>query len=769
MIFFKLMTKKKFPFTALFLLAVLGINLIFSPLTHAYVWDLRDYTSSGRNSYSYFDNRILYTTNGYCPTNNRASVLPEVYSGNAIPDTINSVNDLVNFLKINNRQDASGNSCTYGKWQKSGSAFIVQSMLGRNGDQANANSGRNIVDADFNELTLRLNAASIDWNQANVSTDGLNTESLWNNSNKQVDVGHFRQLKTNTAIVITSAGGNVYKIYRQCANPIGVTNGVSPVQNWNIGVAVSVDRPTALPGTQINWTHTVTNNGPAVASGVRYGSNTGPTQFGPTGIASAGTSTNSTSYTVTQADVGTSVCRSTVASPRSNTDGSSIGSAYACVAIPYSYKLTPTMTVNRTSGGVGAPVIIQPSVTNSGPTKSQPVDWQVARFIINPGVAVPAGNVSALAPCAYVRSQAASAVCTEKFNSDSASGAVFGLGVSTLTGTNDTLTDLAVGSRVCYILSVIPNANDNSNYRHSQPACVVISKAPLMQVLGGDLRVGAAMTGDSMAASIIRTSVTIKTDKSYGSWGEYGLYAPGTITGAGSGSSYSGGITCISSCATNGLSFANTPSVGGFVPTTKIPAVAASFPITSTTPTFTNLSGAARNRVETGTGAITISGGVIAPGQWLVINAPNATVTITGDITYANGPFDNITKIPQLIIIADQINIENNVSNVDAWLIASGPSGVINTCSKSGTTAITTATQLTTNLCQNKLTINGPVMAKKLYLQRTAGAGRDKDKESSNPAEVINLRPDAYLWGIAHNANSGRLTTVYETELPPRF
>lgn len=537
-------------------------------------------------------------------------------------------------------------------------------------------------------------------------------------------------------------------------------------QGWDISVAVSVDRATALPGTQINWTHSVRNNGPAAASGVRYGSNTGPNQFGPTGIASGGTSANSTSYVVTQADVGTSVCRSTVASPRSSADGSSIGTGNACVTVPYSYTLTPTVTVNRTSGGVGAPVIVQPAVTNSGPTKSQPADWQVARFIIKPGVAIPAGAVSALTPCAYVKTQVV-ADCTENLNGASASGAVFGLGVSTLTGTNDTLTDLAVGSHVCYILSVKPNANDNPNYRHSQPACVVISKSPSIQVLGGDLRVGAAFTGNSPVASSIRTSVTIKTDKSYGSWGEYGLIAPGTITGTGSGSSYSGGITCIDSCATNSLSFANTPSVGGFISTTKIPNVAASFPVTNATPTFLNLSDAAQKRVETGTGTITISGGVIAQGQWLVINAPNATVTITGDITYANGSLGAITDIPQLIIIADQINIENNVKNVDAWLIASGPTGTIVTCSKSGATNVTTVTQLTTNLCQNPLVINGPVMARKLYLLRTAGS--DQAAASGNPAEVINLRPDAFLWGIAHNSNSGRLTTVYETELPPRF
>jgi hypothetical protein len=58
-------------------------------------------------------------------------------------------------------------------------------------------------------------------------------------------------------------------------------------------------------------------------------------------------------------------------------------------------------------------------------------------------------------------------------------------------------------------------------------------------------------------------------------------------------------------------------------------------------------------------------------------------------------------------------------------------------------------------------------MATKLYLQRTAGSG--VGVSSGDPAEVFNLRPDAYLWAMVHASASGKIQTVYATELPPRF
>jgi hypothetical protein len=164
---------------------------------------------------------------------------------------------------------------------------------------------------------------------------------------------------------------------------------------------------------------------------------------------------------------------------------------------------------------------------------------------------------------------------------------------------------------------------------------------------------------------------------------------------------------------------------------------------------------------------ITISAKNIAKGQWMVINAPNAEVTITGDIKYANGPFQSIGDIPQVVIIAKNIHIASGVRQVDAWLIAQGSTaagtGILDTCAISNSYT----TRLTVNVCNAPLTVNGPVMAQQLWLRRTGGSGLDDT--SGDPAEVFNLRPDAYLWGYARASTSGRVQTVYTQELPPRF
>ena len=63
--------------------------------------------------------------------------------------------------------------------------------------------------------------------------------------------------------------------------------------------------------------------------------------------------------------------------------------------------------------------------------------------------------------------------------------------------------------------------------------------------------------------------------------------------------------------------------------------------------------------------------------------------------------------------------------------------------------------------------MNGPVITNMLYLRRTAGSG--PDTQSSDPAEVFNLRPDAYAWARNKTEALGALTTTYMVELPPRY
>lgn len=267
-----------------------------------------------------------------------------------------------------------------------------------------------------------------------------------------------------------------------------------------------------------------------------------------------------------------------------------------------------------------------------------------------------------------------------------------------------------------------------------------------------------------------------KTDRIYGSWGEYGVMATGTISGIGSGSAFAGrGLSHATTCSYTFLTIANatnsncktTPKAnyGLYNAARTIPDVAGTFPVTSAGST---LSGTVDVSGLSGTyktsGPLVISGGTLQKGQSVIINTYNPVsktyqdVTIAGDIKYTTDLLTSSDQIPQLIILAKNINIKSTATQVDAWLSAEG---TLNTCSDINRTSITI------NNCNQLLTINGPVMANQVQLWRTAGSSNNDN--SGDPAEVFNLRPDAYLWGIAQGAQSGRLDTVYEHELPPRY
>jgi len=434
---------------------------------------------------------------------------------------------------------------------------------------------------------------------------------------------------------------------------------------------------------------------------------------------------------------------------------------------PTNYILGPLVSLNTTSVEVGSPFTVTSIVNNTGTTKSDNISWQLTKKILAPGVAVPSGGNSSSDPCAFFGA-------TDCSISDSGSNIVFGLG-SPAVGTptipvhNENVQDLSAGSRICFILSVYPRANVNgavdSNWAHSTPKCLLIGARPKIQIWGGDLMVGGLVT----------TSNSVKNiggiDRTFGSWAEYGILATGIIKGMASGSAFAGpGLTDSRVCKYSTLSFTNTVSsvtgcedtnnIGGYVSTRSLPDVAASFPIISTTPNVAaNLSGLPSG-TYTASGNVSLSGGNIEKGQYVVINAPSATITIAGDINYTNGTLQKLSDIPQVIIIANKIVINGDVTNVDAWLIAknSSNSGEIYTCDILGDTV---------DKCNQPLVVNGPVMTNKLYLRRTGGSGAGA--ASGDPAEVFNLRPDAYLWAFSRAATNGRIRTVYTTELPPRL
>jgi hypothetical protein len=455
----------------------------------------------------------------------------------------------------------------------------------------------------------------------------------------------------------------------------------------------------------------------------------------------------------------------------------------------YDYTLTDhVLPISPYSVEVGASINIIPSVTSepwtmtgypsfyqtySTHTKSKPSKWQITQMIVPPDIPLPSyvsGGISSNDPCSYFDPDNVSTCSTQSTNNST----VFDTSGNPSTGLSSTYTvpDDPAGTKICFAFSVFPNQSDPLNtssswgdsdeWSHSafDPAndCVIIAKHPKAQVWGGDL----------WTQGLVDTSTTVKSSHTFGSWSEYGIIAAGGITGAASGAAYAGsGLINATACNESRLSFTNTPpglsncngyDIGYYSNAPALPDVAAGFS------GGTNLSSGSisPNNLASNTysvnGNITLNASELDQGKSIIIKA-TGTVTITDNQTYNDGPYTSTSQLPQLVIIANNIIINSNVTEVDAWLVATAnANSSIKTCDQVGNTV---------DLCNQPLTVNGPVMANHLYLYRTAGSGTDI--HSGDPAEIFNLRPDVYLWAYNNASNSGKIQTTYITELPPRF
>lgn len=102
---------------------------------------------------------------------------------------------------------------------------------------------------------------------------------------------------------------------------------------------------------------------------------------------------------------------------------------------------------------------------------------------------------------------------------------------------------LKVGTKVCFVASLTKPSHDAAagTWAHSEMRCTSIVKKPKVQFLGGDLTVGrSSQASDGSCAvnsnAIIQTAPrrNSATDNTYGSWIEFGAFAPGAIRGFGS-------------------------------------------------------------------------------------------------------------------------------------------------------------------------------------------------------------------------------------------
>lgn len=574
---------------------------------------------------------------------------------------------------------------------------------------------------------------------------------------------------------------------------------VSVPYDWSISTTSSADRTTAKPGDTITWTHTVKNDGPTETDeNVTYhyqnrqdlGSGTGTNNTLSSGTASGTIKTFTSTYLVTQSDVGkNNLCRATSASPKKEDDSGWVESSQACVSVPYKYTLAPLVTLNP-SGVVeaGAIINITPSVSNSGPTNSRNTNWELTQILVDPDKDIPpgaSGGASPKDPCGtYFKVPGIINSCSTKakgvavFNENDTTSYVSG---DQFQSSTYTTADLPAGSKVCYSLAVKHYSEDSSidQWMYSNPVCVIVVKKPKTQIWGGDLWSGNSIdTGTSVKdVSGIHT---------FGSWVEYGVFAKNSISGTASGSAFAGtsGLTGNNPiCNYSTLMFTSAGSSACSASTTKgsynnthiLPDIAASFPggnNVSGTVSPDSLIPSSGTFVGNASGNLTVSASTLAPGKTVILKALNNTITISGNQTY--NPNNNGSKytsggqLPQLIIIADKIIINGGVTNVDAWLVANGTNGILETCDTSSSTyALSGNNRLTVDRCNQQLTVNGPVIAKQLWLRRTAGSGTGTS--SNDPAEIFNLRADAYLWALSRATKGDRIQTVLMTGLPPRF
>ena len=425
------------------------------------------------------------------------------------------------------------------------------------------------------------------------------------------------------------------------------------------------------------------------------------------------------------------------------------------IQIRSQFNLTPTATLNgQTSIEPGGTANVTNRVAKqAGGTDSDPTDWRLTEYIYSPGsvpnAAAKAGRDGAGDPCAAYTA-AGRTVCRDAQRN---ANAVFRNATTTFTPgyTYTAPGNLPAGSSVCYVASVSePTQSAAPVWRHSTMVCLLVSVKPKVQVWGSDVRV----RGD------IETSTSTANNKLFGSWVEYGAFSVGTNTDFASGSGLNDGSNASGQEAWSNLTFANVDDAGasqfGSFTLPAVASLAAQFEKNQGVPGFnSNLGLLNSGTYKIGDGTITAS--TIGAGKSIIIIA-DGTVTIQGNITYAGGPFTNINQLPQVVIIADQINIAGSANQVDAWLLTRGEDGFINTCSDRQVTA-----PLNSSVCNAKLAVNGPVATSHLYLRRTASTS------PNDSAEVFNLRPDAYLWSALQANQNGKARTVYTTELPPRF
>lgn len=530
------------------------------------------------------------------------------------------------------------------------------------------------------------------------------------------------------------------------------------------------------PGDVTDWSHSMRNNGPnrtnqnVAWSVFKDMTNGTPGSGGQSTIHNAtlpsdsyaGTSLSyANSYTAQASDAGRRVCEANIVAPRAYNNGSFDGTSWLCVRVKY-YRITPTIDPSNDTF-IGEPSDAGGRITHTGSLEDNHeiklVAYRYDSTNVKSSGALGARASSGETPCNIGALRAISGFdeCRE---SNPAIGNYNGgnpMSINRSFSSFGFSGPYALGTTFCYVLSVkdpTESAGDDNNWYHSAASCTTSAKKPRVQFLGADLRVNG--TAYSVPSDIGGTT--------YGSWVEYGAFSSDVNNFVGSGNGLRDGDAGSQSDWSE-LTFANkdNPAMTPYGFYDPLPAPTSAYGY------FTDLARTATlsdTNIPNGVYDIggTIGTGLARLGETRggsVILRSSGTLTIDRNIEVNNDGLTNANQITQVVIVADNININPNVTRIDAWLVTEN-GGFVNTCTGSG--------QLTADgPCKEQLVVNGAVYTDNLKLRRTAGSDPETTDDLKRGAEVFNLRPDSVLWSYFYASKGDFPKTDFVQELPPRY
>ena len=481
------------------------------------------------------------------------------------------------------------------------------------------------------------------------------------------------------------------------------------------------------------------------------------------------------SYTIKQSDLGRKLCsriewtlgeRNMSAinqPPQQNITGSGIGyTGWACAYVAYENELFPCVAGGGNACGGNAvdveatqQITAVPSIENRGTTKSpNNTKWKVSAWVMpeaNELSGVPSQfDIANGSPCASYAAKFG--VTTDvmvnqwKCKDDlQDGGSSIGNGATqTLNSQTQTIpADAKIGSRFCYAVSVSPakldsgesQAQQNTNmntWRYSQPLCYKVVKKPKIQVWGNGV----------YAENGIQTSTSEYNGGAVksASWGEFEA-----MSGLGGSKHGIRGFKSGSSVTETKLNFGEETKGWSNLPSMKDELVA-------------NI----KNRFKSGSADVYVGNITSATATAPLLNSvPRKTRVIYANDLWIRNNINQNSVDQQTIIIAKNIRIAGNVTNVDAWLIADN---IVNTCADGH---FDNSDDVKIANCSQPLQINGVVMAKELKAWRV---GKSDAQTPNEPSEIINQRPSMYLWAQDQAQTvTNSIKTTYTRELPVRY